>query len=286
MRISKGYLPQYLKKWKPRKHPVASLACIRTKIYASTDSDFRPIRMEVFVPTLDKDVSIRTLLYEPTKVVFPHAVIIAFPDAWGIDAEKTQIFLKRVSDAAGVHIVFMDTFRGDPLNGGTPIGFDFKKLPGWFSSHPFDIQVYPDICTVIKHWKTTFQDKLQHKIKVATIGFCLGGNFSFQTLCDKDQIIDFGVACYPSRFEPEKAVNLSFPMFALFGEFDNVIPLESVAKLEKILAEGKDLPEHKVQLWKGVGHAFAHSIGSKEEEIKAAQEAFDAIVEWYQKHFK
>jgi hypothetical protein len=70
-------------------------------------------------------------LYEPKELQFKDSLIIALPDVFGVNSEKTNSFVKKLSEAIGVTAVLMDPFRGNPWNNGTPIGADYSKFPGF-----------------------------------------------------------------------------------------------------------------------------------------------------------
>eukprot|EP01080_Neovahlkampfia_damariscottae_P006597 gene6597-10760_t len=227
----------------------------------------------------NKGLKIKVNLYVPTEVKIESSIIIAFPDVFGVDFEKTNVFLQKLSVSLGVPVALMDTFRSDPWNNGTPVNMDFSKFPAWLQKHPFETEAYVDIVSVCNHFKQKYK-------QMATIGFCMGGNYSYLCLCDSSTPINFGVACYPSRFDPEISKKLSFPMFALFGETDNMIPLENVKKLQDNLKESKI--ETKIEIYSKCGHAFIHNShdqNATKEQIETVKKGFQDIIEWFETHF-
>jgi dienelactone hydrolase len=114
----------------------------------------------------------------------------------------------------------------------------------------------------------------------------MGGNFSYKILCDSNSPVDFGVACYPSRFDPELSKKLSFPMFVAFGEKDSMLPMEQVEMLR--LNVKNSTFETKIEVYTGVGHAFAHNLpeDASNEQKEQQEIAFKDIANWYKKNFE
>jgi dienelactone hydrolase len=66
-----------------------------------------------------------------------------------------------------------------------------------------------------------------------------------------NSLIDFGVACYPSRFDPELSKKLAFPMFAAFGEKDSMLPMEQVEALRSNVKDS--MFETKIEVYSELG---------------------------------
>lgn len=73
---------------------------------------------------------IQTRLFVPEKDDFPSTFILSLPDAFGVNDKKVNQFVSRFSSTLNITVVLMDPFRGDPLNGGSPVNIDYSKLPG------------------------------------------------------------------------------------------------------------------------------------------------------------
>ncbi len=96
--------------------------------------------------------------------------------------------------------------------------------------------------------------------KVASLGWCFGGKQSL-FLALSGEKLDATVIYYGQlRNNPEELAAISWPVLGIFGDKDQVIPLENVNNFKKAL---DDLNiKNEVHIYPGVGHAFANPSGA------------------------
>ena len=106
--------------------------------------------------------------------------------------------------------------------------------------------------------------------RVGAIGWCFGGGWSLNTAMLLPDKIDAAGIYYgqvtdnQDRLSPVRA-----PILGHFGEKDTGIPLESVEAFKAALESlGKD---HDIEIYPGVGHAFANPTGRNYDEPAATK---------------
>ena len=144
--------------------------------------------------------------------------------------------------------------------------------------------------------KVTFDHLKQNKAlnvgSVGIIGFCMGGFTSILGACRNN--LNFAISCYGGGltqarqgigFTPfiEEFNQINCPLFLLFGEKDNSIPLEQVEEVRMLLKRAQK--EYEIKVYRGAGHAFLRE-GEKTHHAEAAKEAWKDIDSWLKLHVK
>ena len=96
--------------------------------------------------------------------------------------------------------------------------------------------------------------------RIASLGWCFGGGWSFNTAVMFPQDLDAAVIYYGQVTDDEERLSpLDVPILGLFGSADRGIKLESVRRFEGALERlGKD---YEIHVYEGAGHAFANPSG-------------------------
>ena len=96
--------------------------------------------------------------------------------------------------------------------------------------------------------------------RIASLGWCFGGGWSFNTAVMFPQDLDAAVIYYGQVTDDEARMSpLDVPILGLFGSADRGIKLESVRRFEGALERlGKD---YEIHVYEGAGHAFANPSG-------------------------
>ncbi|MDH3848183.1 MAG: dienelactone hydrolase family protein [Gammaproteobacteria bacterium] len=96
--------------------------------------------------------------------------------------------------------------------------------------------------------------------RIASLGWCFGGGWSFNTAVMFPQDLDAAVIYYGQVTDDEARLSpLDVPILGLFGSADRGIKLESVRRFEGALERlGKD---YEIHVYEGAGHAFANPSG-------------------------
>ena len=108
--------------------------------------------------------------------------------------------------------------------------------------------------------------------RVGTIGWCLGGRWSFRTAQLFPADIDATVIYYGSvKAEDADVAKLRMPVLGLFGSKDRVVPLPMVQAFEAQAQRlGRDVT---IKVYDGADHAFANPSGTA-YDAPAAEDAW------------
>ncbi|KAJ8277711.1 hypothetical protein GJAV_G00078900 [Gymnothorax javanicus] len=120
--------------------------------------------------------------------------------------------------------------------------------------------------------------------QIAAVGFCWGGTAVHNLALQYPQL-KAGVSFYGIVRDTEDRYNLRIPTLFIFGENDDIIPLDQVTTLEKRLQE-KCSVTFQVKVFPGQTHAFAHR---KREDINPndkpfIEEARMDMLKWLKKY--
>jgi carboxymethylenebutenolidase len=176
--------------------------------------------------------------------------VLIFPDVRGLYPFYTDL-AERFADA-GYHAIVLDYFGRTAGLG--PRGEEFEYMP-----HVQQLkveQVFADAHATA--------DALRERVgtvKLATVGFCLGGFMSFMAAADMPDLsaaIGFYGVLASERFGVpgpiERATDMRCPLLGLFGGEDQAIPVEQVEQFDQRLGEVG--LEHEVHIYPGAPHSF------------------------------
>jgi carboxymethylenebutenolidase len=124
---------------------------------------------------------------------------------------------------------------------------------------------------------------------VATVGFCLGGFWSFLAGADLPElaaVIGFYGILTGGRFGVagplERAGDIGVPLLGLFGGADQAIPVEQVAEFDAKLGDaGLD---HAVHVYPGAPHSFFDR--RYEEHAEACEDAWRRMLGFLERHIR
>lgn len=106
--------------------------------------------------------------------------------------------------------------------------------------------------------------------KVGALGWCFGGGQALQ-LALSGEPLHATVMYYGNPVTNEtRLAAIDWPLLGIFGAEDTSIPVANVTAFESALTNAS--VEHDIQIYNGVGHAFANPSGN----AYAAEEAMDA----------
>ncbi len=121
--------------------------------------------------------------------------------------------------------------------------------------------------------------------RVASVGFCFGGEQSLQLGLRRPQDLTAVVVFYgslvtdPAQLHPLQAAQ---PVLGIFGGDDASIPQSEVDAFEAAL--GAAGIEHEITVYDGVGHAFL--TGENYETAGASSQAWQQLIAFLDKHVK
>jgi len=117
---------------------------------------------------------------------------------------------------------------------------------------------------------------------VASLGWCFGGGWSLNAAMLLSDHLEAAVIYYGQvTADQDRLQVITAPILGLFAAEDTGIPLASV---EAFVEAMEDLGlEHEVEIYLGVGHAFANPTGSNYNE-QAATDAWARTLDFLQRH--
>jgi carboxymethylenebutenolidase len=97
--------------------------------------------------------------------------------------------------------------------------------------------------------------------KIATLGWCFGGQQSLQLALNSEDHPLAATVIYYGRLvtEPETLSKIKWPVLGIFGDQDQSISVTTVEQFEEALTQNGITNE--IYIYKGVGHAFANPSG-------------------------
>lgn len=105
--------------------------------------------------------------------------------------------------------------------------------------------------------------------RIGSLGWCFGGAWALNAALLMPDDLDAAVIYYGQVVtDEERLAPLQAPVLGLFAEGDRGIPVESVRAFQRALENlGKT---HEIEIYPGVGHAFANPSGSNYDPETAA----------------
>jgi carboxymethylenebutenolidase len=118
--------------------------------------------------------------------------------------------------------------------------------------------------------------------RIGSLGWCFGGAWALNTALLFPEELDAAVIYYGQvPADEDRLAPLNVPILGLFGENDRGVPVQSVRSFEKALDKlGKN---YEIEVYPGVGHAFANPSGTG-YNARVAGKAWDRTVEFLRKH--
>ena len=120
------------------------------------------------------------------------------------------------------------------------------------------------------------------KNRIASMGWCFGGSMSMQLALNEKLA---ATVIYYGQLETNatKLSAIKWPVLGIFGDKDQVIPLESVNRFKPAL-DGLGI-ENEVHVYKGVGHAFANPSGMNYAP-EATKDAWNKTLDFLNRNLK
>ncbi len=127
-----------------------------------------------------------------------------------------------------------------------------------------------------------FVSKTAGAPRIASLGWCFGGGWSLNTALLFPDELDAAVIFYGQVTDDvNKLLPLDVPILGLFGAEDTGIPVASVQSFEAALQRLRK--EYDIQIYPGVGHAFANPTGAN-YNAEAAEDAWKRTLEFLGKN--
>jgi carboxymethylenebutenolidase len=211
-----------------------------------------------------------------------HAGIVIVHDVWGL-SELYREFARRLAQA-GFTALALDLYRRE------------VKItnPGEWMRGLSDPKILEDVQSAIDflHGHPAVGGG-----RVGVAGFCIGGTYALLAACACQGLAAavsfYGILSYqhgllfspdldPAKKprDPLHAIrDLRCPLFGIFGESDEFIPLDDVKQLEAGLARGTISSE--VRVYPGCGHAFLNETRAQAFRPDSAADAWQRMLDWF-----
>jgi carboxymethylenebutenolidase len=203
------------------------------------------------------------------------AGVVIMPDVRGLYGFYSDL-AERFAQA-GYHAITYDYFGRTAGLG--PRGEDFEYGP-----HVQQLQG-PQVLADAAAARDALRERTGAQ-RVASVGFCLGGFFSFIAGVEVDglsAVIGF-YGILSSRFgiqgPIEGAADIRCPVLGLFGGADQAIPVESVAEFDARLAEAG--VEHEIHIYPGAPHSFFDR--RFEQHAQESEDAWRRMLGFLERH--
>lgn len=231
------------------------------------------------------DDEIRAFWVEP--IPRPTAAIIVIHEIWGLTAHIRDV--ARRFARQGYITLAPDLYTRQ----GTP-NLDLNDRAGLmkFLASLSDPQIVGDLQTAVGYLNG------QGIEKVGSIGFCMGGLYSYLLACQSKKLsaaVDFYGRITYAETSANKPVSpldfasqLNCPLLCNFGETDASIPQSDVAKLREALAGSTPVGnplKWKINVYPGAGHAFFNDTRPSYSEA-AARDAGTEALRFFQENLK
>ncbi|CAK8563568.1 unnamed protein product [Lathyrus sativus] len=200
-----------------------------------------------------------------------NSAVLLVSDIFGYEAPNFRKLADKVA-AAGYYVVVPDFFNGEPYNPENPN----KPFPIWRKEHGMD-KGFEDAKLIIKAIKN------KGVSYVGAAGFCWGGKVV--TELAKSKLIPAVALLHPSSVSVEDIKGINIPISILGAEIDNSSPPELLKQFEEIL--NANSVTSFVKIFPKVSHGWTVRYKPEDaEEVKAAEEAHQDLLDWFAIHLK
>ena len=115
---------------------------------------------------------------------------------------------------------------------------------------------------------------------VAAIGYCMGGGLVME-MATRPGVLNAAAPYYGRPLPPERAGEVTVPIYGFFGERDGGIPVDAVNALFDALKQaGKDA---NVEIYDGAEHAFFNDSRPSAYHAQASADAWRRTLEFFRR---
>ena len=184
----------------------------------------------------------------PEGMVEPFPAIIVIHEWWGLN-DGVRAMADRLA-GLGYIVLAVDLFGGNTAS--TPT--EARQLM-------LKVVENPDRASANIRQAYEFLKVTAGAPRIASLGWCFGGGWSLNTALLFPDELDAAVIYYGQVTDNESKLEpLNVPILGIFAAEDRGIPVESVQGFKQALENlGKD---YEIEIFPGVGHAFANPTGS------------------------
>lgn len=118
--------------------------------------------------------------------------------------------------------------------------------------------------------------------KFASIGFCMGGGFSYQIATHTKDLA--GAVIFYGRTPIELVPQVSCPLLGSFGALDTGIPPEKLKEFEDAMKKAGKQADFKI--YEGAKHGFFNNTRPEAYNAEAAADAWQRTLKFFSEHLK
>ena len=205
----------------------------------------------------------------PADMVDPLPGLIVVHEWWGLN-EGVRALADRLA-GEGYIVLAVDLFGGETA-----------ATPGRARELMQRALEAPEAANANLRQAYAFLEQTAGAPRIGSIGWCFGGSWSLNAALLLPGELDAAVVYYGQvPAEPERLAPLQAPVLGLFAEEDRGIPVASVQAFAAAL-ENLD-KEHEIEIYPGVGHAFANPSGNS-YDADTAKRAWERTLEFLASH--
>lgn len=192
----------------------------------------------------------------PEDMIDPLPAIIVVHEWWGLN-DGVRKMADRLA-AEGYIVLAVDLYGGKTAS-----------TPGDARELMLHVVENPDNANDNIRGAYAFLNDVAGAPRIASLGWCFGGGWSLNTAILFPNDLDAAVIYYGQVTDDEDLLRpINAPILGLFGQDDRGIPVESVRAFEAALDRLRK--NYEVEIYPGVGHAFANPTGNNYNAETAA----------------
>jgi carboxymethylenebutenolidase len=205
----------------------------------------------------------------PEDMVDPLPGIIVIHERWGLDP-GTRGLAERLA-AQGYIVLAVDLFGGKTT---TDVGVARTMM--------LPVLENPDVANENIRQAYRFLAETAGAPSIAALGWSFGGNWALNTALLFPDELDAAIIYYGQVTNNEEKLRpMNVPVLGLFGANDRGVTVATVREFEAVMQTlGK---EHEIEIYDGVGHAFADPTGSNYNPA-VAEQAWSKVLAFLDEH--
>jgi carboxymethylenebutenolidase len=205
----------------------------------------------------------------PADMIEPLPAVIMIHEWWGLN-DNVRAMADRLA-GEGYIVLAVDLYSGRTANSAEAA----RQMM-------LSVVERPDFASENIRQAYEFIGKTAGAPRIASLGWCFGGGWSLNTALLFPEELDAAVIYYGQVTDDvSKLLPLNVPILGLFGAEDTGIPVASVQSFKAALQRLRK--EHDIQIYPGVGHAFANPTGAN-YNAAAADDAWRRTLEFLGKN--
>ncbi len=205
----------------------------------------------------------------PNDMIEPFPAIIVIHEWWGLN-DGVRAMANRLA-ALGYIVLAVDLYGGEIATTPAEARELMMKVVG-----------NPDRANDNIRQAYEFLRDTAGAPRIASLGWCFGGGWSLNTALLFPDELDAAVIYYGQVTNSERKLDaLNVPILGIFAAEDTSIPVQTVQDFEQALKKlGKT---YEIEIFPGVGHAFANPTG-RNYSAEAADKAWEQTVAFLDSH--